>query len=327
MKTSAKTKGVISGILIALFLFEAFDFLGGYDYIKAMAYQPSSKMETVINNLDLTGRGNRILRATSPALDSRELFNEKCDSHKAEIYVLGCYLTGDDAIHLYDVDEKELDGVKESTTAHELLHAVYNRLPFWEKSSLNAEMQSVYDSLADDNDIKVSMKLYGNDDFYDELHSRLGTEIKDLPDALEKYYSAIFNDQDKVVEYYIKYSGTFKKLEQALKDIEEKLNNLKTTIDSEETRLKNVANDLNNRIDDYNKRISAGNYSSVSAARSEGNKLQVDVDKLNSDYDKLNETITEYNNLINEYNNSVIRTNQIFDSINSNSERIETVNN
>ncbi len=327
MTKSAKIRGVIYGILIALFLFEAFDFLGGYDYIKAFAYQPSTEMEGIVKNLDLTSRGERILKATNPTLDSRETFNEKCDSHKVEIYVLGCYLTGDDMIHLYNVDTEELTGVKESTTAHELLHAVYNRLPFWEKSSLNAEMKKVYDSLDAENDIKASLSLYNADDFYDELHSRLGTEMKDLPDGLEKHYAAIFNDQDKIVEYYTSYSGTFKKLEQELRDVEDKLENLKTTIENEESRLKAAASDLNERIDDYNKRVSAGNYSSVSAARTEGNKLQSEVDKLNSDYDKLNDKITEYNKLIVEYNNSVIRTNQIFDSINSNSETIETVNN
>lgn len=327
MKKSAKAKAIIFGILIALFLFEAFDFLGGYDYIKSMAYQPTPEMESVIKNLDLTDRGERILKATNPNLDSREIFNEKCDSHKTEIYVLGCYLTGDDMIHLYNVDTKELNGVRESTAAHELLHAVYNRLPFWEKSSLNDEMKKVYDSLDEKDEIKSSLELYNADDFYDELHSRLGTEKKDLPSGLEKHYAAIFNDQDKVVAYYDNYSGTFKKLEQELRNIEEKLEKLKTTIDEEESRLKTVATDLNSRIDDYNKRVSAGNYTSVSSAQAEGNKLQAEVDKLNSDYDNLNKTITEYNNLINEYNNSVIRTNQIFDSINSNSGKIETVNN
>ncbi len=327
MTKSAKAKGIIFGVLIALLLFEAFDFLGGYDYIKSFAYQPSPEMETVIKNLDLTSRGERILKATNPNLDSHETFNEKCDSHKAEIYVLGCYLTGDDMIHLYDVDREELNGVKESTAAHELLHAVYNRLPFWEKSSLNNQLKEVYNSLDEKSDIKSSMQLYDSDDFYDELHSRLGTEKKDLPDALEKHYAAIFNDQDKIVDYYDKYSGTFKKLEQDLKNIEEKLETLKKEIEDEEARLKNTSTDLNNRIEDYNKRISAGNYSSVSAAQTEGKKLQSEVDKLNSDYDKLNEKITEFNNLISEYNNSVVRTNQIFDSINSNSGNIETVNN
>lgn len=327
MAKSSKAKGVVLGILIALFVFEAFDFLGGYDYIKAMQYQPSAEMETVINNLDLTDRGERILKAANPNLDSRDTFNKKCNSHTVEIYVLGCYLTGDDAIHLYDVDTEELDGVKESTTAHELLHAVYNRLPFWEKSSLNNQLKMVFDSLDENSEIKTSMKLYNDDDFYDELHSRLGTEIKDLPSELEKHYAAIFNDQDAIVDYYEKYSGTFKTLENELKTIEGKLENLKKEIDEEETRLKNTAVDLNIRIDDYNSRVSAGNYSSVSAAKTEGNKLQVEVDKLNSDYDELSKKIAEYNKLIGEYNNSVIRTNQIFDSINSNSEIIETVNN
>lgn len=327
MKKSAKIRAAIYGVLIAILIVEAFDFFGGYDFIKANFYTPSEEMSSIINNLDLTGRGERIFKATNPMLDSKEVFNEKCDSHKAEIYVLGCYLTGEDKIHLYDVDESELNGVKESTAAHELLHAVYLRLPFWEKSSLNNEMQKVYDDLSEDDDIKSSMKLYSNEDFYDELHSRLGTEVKELPTELENHYAAIFNDQDKIVDYYENYSGTFKKYEEETEALSKRITTLQSEIDAEEARLSKLANELNVRIDEYNSRVNSKQYSDINAIRAEGSNLQNEVNNINAAYDALNVKIDEYNNLIAEYNNSVIRTNQIFNSINSNSEQFETVNN
>ncbi len=327
MTKTAKIRAALSGILIAILLVEAFDFFGGYDFIKAGLYQPNEEMSDLISNLELTSRGERILKATKPSLDSKELFNEKCDSHKAEIYVLGCYLTGDDQIHLYDVDETELSGVKESTAAHELLHAVYLRLPFWEKDSLNQKLQSVYDSLAEDDDIKTSLKLYSDNDFYDELHSRLGTEIKDLPYELEKHYEAIFKNQDMVVDYYEKYSGTFKKYEKETEALGKRLETMQTEIDEEERRLAELSKDLNKRIENYNSRVSSHSYTDVRTIRAEGDSLQAEVNSINAAYDALNQKIDEYNNLIVEYNNSVIRTNQIFNSINSNSEQFETVNN
>lgn len=327
MENSSKIKAAIFGVLIAILLVEAFDFLGGYDFIKANFYTPSEPMSRIIEKLDLTSRGERILKATNPTLDSREIFNEKCDSHKAEIYVLGCYLTVDDKIHLYNVEESELAGVKESTTAHELLHAVYLRLPFWEKNSLNEQLKKVYDSLDEKDDIKTSMKLYNDEDFYDELHSRLGTEKKDLSFELEKHYEAIFKDQDKIVDFYKNYSETFKKYEKETEELGKRLSNLQTEIDDEEARLSRLTNELNSKIDNYNNRVNAKQYTDINVIRAEGNALQTEVNNLNAAYNELNAKIDEYNNLIGEYNNSVVRTNQIFSSINSNSGKVETVNN
>ena len=327
MSKASKIRAVIYGVLIALVLFEAFDLLGGYDFIKANAYQPTPEVQSIIEKLDLTGRGERIFKASSPNLDSRETFNEKCESHNSEIYVLGCYLTGDDAIHLYDVKESELNGVVESTAAHELLHAVYNRLPFWEKSSLNQKMRDFYDTLDGEGEIKTSLELYSDNDFYDELHSRLGTEIKNLPEDLEKHYSAIFNDQDKIVDFYEKYSGTFKKYEDNLKNLESRISTLKGEINNESARLKELSSNLNARVEDYNNRVRSNNYTSVNAIRAEGNNLQKEIDDLTAAYDAANKKIIEYNNLIDEYNNSVVRTNQMFDSINSNSTNLNNVTN
>jgi DNA repair exonuclease SbcCD ATPase subunit len=325
MKTSAKVKSVIIGILAILLFVEAFDFLGGYDYIKSSTFTPSSEMSSIIEKLNLTARGERILRAVKPNQDSRDIFNEKCNSHKTEVYVLGCYLAGDDTIHLYAINQKELAGINESTTAHELLHAVYHRLPFWEKTNINDELKMAYDQINDE-DLKSAMSLYNDAEFYDELHSRLGTEIKSLPENLEKYYAKIFKDRSSVVKFYNDYSGTFKKLSDDLKATENKLSELKTKIDSEEARLKQAAKDLNSKIDDYNKRVSEQKYDSIAAARTEGQNLQAEADNLNKEYDALSSSISEYNELVSEYNNSVIRTNQIFDSINSNSKTLETIN-
>lgn len=327
MKKSSKVFNILRGVLIAILVLECFDFFGGYDYIKAATYTPSSEMSSIITSLDLTDRGERILKAASPNLESSDEFNEKCDSNDYEIYVLGCYQTGDDIIHLYNVTEDELDGVRESTTAHELLHAVYKRLPFWERNSLNDQLKNYYNSLRDDDDIKKSMALYDNNDFYDELHSRLGTEVKDLPYELEKHYEAIFKDQDKIVDFYEKYSGTFKKYEEETKKLGEKIEKLKAEIDAETKRLVEVADNLNAKIADYNNRVDKKNYTSIDAVIKEGNDLRAEVNKTNSDYDKLNEVIKEYNGLIAEYNNSVIRTNQIYDSINSNSNKLNELNN
>lgn len=322
-----KTSGIVWGTIIGLLIILTFNFLGGIDYIKANLYTPSGEMQTIIDELGLTGKGVRTLKATSPKLSTREIFNEKCNSHDSKTYVLGCYIISDDNIYLYDIESSDLDGVKESTTAHELLHAIYRRLPFWEKDSLNKELKKAYDALEKDNDIRATMELYNESDFYDELHSRLGTEIKNLPESLEKHYATIFTNQDKIVDFYEKYSSKFKKLEKELKELGTKIEESKKYIDNETARLDKLADELNKKIEDYNKRIEAGNYSSVSAAKNEGNALQNEINSVNKSYDDLNKYIDEYNKMIDNYNSNVIQTNKILDSINSNSEGIESINN
>lgn len=321
----AKIGIIVFGVLIAILGFEAFSFFGGFDYIKASSFTPSGEMQGIIDELDLTDRGVRTFRAVRPNLASRTVFNEKCNSHDSEIYVLGCYVTGDDIIYLYNIEVPELNGVRESTAAHELLHAVYNRLPFWEKNDLNSKLRKVYDSLDEKSDIKTSMELYSDEEFYDELHSRIGTEIKELPAELENHYAKIFNDQDKIVDFYNKYSGTFKALEKEMETLGSKIEEGKRYIDEETARLDALANELNKKIEDYNKRVAAG--SNGSAIQTEGNNLQKEISELEDMYKKLNEYINEYNKMIDEYNSNVIQTNDILDSINSNSSKVEMVNN
>lgn len=327
VKTAKTGLGIILIILVAILGFEAFSFFGGFDYIKAQAYTPSSEMATIIDELDLTERGDRIFRAVSPGLATRTIFNEKCNSHDSEIYVLGCYVTGEDKIYLYNITAENLNGIKESTSAHELLHAVYSRLPFWEKDELNAKLRKVYDSLDASSDIRTSMELYSDNEFYDELHSRIGTEIKSLPSELEEHYATIFNNQDKIVEFYDKYSGTFKQLEKELDALSKKIEEGENYIDQETARLDNLSSELNKKIEDYNARVASGNYDSVSSAQSEANSLQREISELESAYKKLNEYINSYNKLIDQYNENAIQTNEILDSINSNSNNFNSVNN
>ncbi len=324
-KTRRKFRSIALGVVVALFAFQAFEFIGGPDYVKSWFYEPSEEMSGIISELELTGRGERILRAVSPTLEDRETFNKNCESHNSEIYVLGCFLTAKDHIYLYNVEEKDLDGVKESTTAHELLHAVYHRLLFWEKDSLNKELKAFYESLDEDSEIRSSMKLYNEKDLLDELHSRFGTEIKDLPEKLEKHYEAIFKNQDKIVDFYDKYSGKFKELNKEIEELEKKMKSLESFINEETTQLEKLVKNLNSKIETHNKNVRTKNYDSVSLIEAEGKVLQKQYDDLKKRYNELDKVVNDYNKLVKEYNSNVIHTNKLMESINSNSNKMESV--
>lgn len=317
--------GIIIAVLAVIVGAEAFVYFGGPDYFKASAYTPSSEMSDIMSKLDLTDYGTRVIKAVNPSLDSKDKFNSSCGAHDANIYVLGCYLTAKDEVHLYDIESNELDGVKESTAAHELLHAVWNRLPVWDRRNLEAELKDAYDKLPNSSDIKTSMSLYSDDNFYDELHSRLGTEMKALPEGLEKHYATIFKNQDEIVSYYDKYNGTFKELESKLSALQVKIKSEKTDIEEESNNLEKESSELNAKIDDYNKRISSGNYTSESAAKTEGDNLKTESENLGKNFDALNEKIKAHNDLIDEYNNSVVRSNELMDEMNSNTEKTQQI--
>lgn len=317
---------IVAVIILCVAIYQVF---GVSDYIKAANFIPSAEVSSVIGELPLTGKGERILRAVAPELDGRDKFNENCESHNADIYVLGCFDSVSDRLYLYSVETKDLPGIVESTTAHELLHAVWKRTPIIEKFSLESAMQEVYDSLDENSDLKTSMNLYNKDEFYNELHSRLGTEIKDLPDVLEKHYAEYFN-QDEVVAFYDSYSGAYKTLESELKSLDEKISNLKTEIESEINVLKTENDNLNTEIDEHNKKVQEYNSGTdvgmtATELNNEKNKLDQSSSSLQAKYDALNQKIVEHNNLVAEYNSKVVKSNDILDSINSNSEKVENL--
>lgn len=314
--------GIVIAILAVIVGAEAFIYFGGTDYFKASAYSPSSEMSDIMGKLNLTDYGTRVLKAVHPSLDTQDEFNSSCGSHDSNIYVLGCYLTAKDEVHLYNIGSKDLEGVKESTAAHELLHAVWNRLPVWDRRNLESELKTAYDQLPESSDIRTSMSLYSDDNFYDELHSRLGTEMKSLPENLEKHYSTIFKNQDEVVAYYDEYSGTFKEIEAKLGALQVKIKSEKSSIEAESTNLDKEASDLNSKIEDYNKRVSSGNYTSEASARTEGDNLKTETENLSKKYDALNEKIKSYNDLIDDYNSSVVRSNELMDEMNSNTKKV-----
>ena len=143
-----KHRAKFGSFLISLMIISVF--LCAYifqDEFKARDFILTGDLSTITNSLKLTDRANLILRAAHPALQEKEDFNRNCNSHSQEIYVLGCYREDQDRLYIYNVNSSELPGVREVTTAHEMLHAAYHRLLFWEKLDLKDQLQSVYDHL------------------------------------------------------------------------------------------------------------------------------------------------------------------------------------
>lgn len=316
MKHRARFGSLIFTIFIVVTLLCAYAF---QDEFKAGDYALTGDLSSIATSLNLTSRAQLILRATHPSLQEKESFNQNCNSHSQEIYVLGCYREDQDRLYIYNVDSSEIPGVREVTTAHEMLHAAYHRLLFWEKNDLNDQLQSAYQQLPADSDLRVSMQNYQPDEFYDELHSRLGTEVKNLPAPLERYYQRYFIDRQAIVKFNEQYHNVFTELKRETDRLKTSIETKKQAIETQTKQYQEQKQQLNTVISDFNSRAARGDLSNQSDFNTKRQAIVSRIDKLNLEYDQLKKGIEELNSEIAKYNQSIYHNNELIDQINSNS--------
>ena len=315
-----KHRAKFGSFLISLMIISVF--LCAYifqDEFKARDFALTGDLSTITNSLKLTDRANLILRAAHPALQEKEDFNRNCNSHSQEVYVLGCYREDQDRLYIYNVNSSELPGVREVTTAHEMLHAAYHRLLFWEKLDLKDQLQSVYDHLPADSDLRTSMQNYHPDEFYDELHSRIGTEVKDLPAPLERYYQRYFVDRQAIVKFNEQYHNVFTEFKRETDRLKTSIETKKQAIETQTKQYQEQKQQLNEVISDFNSRAARGDFSSQADFNTKRQAIVSRIDKLNLEYDQLKKSIEELNSEITKYNQSIYHNNELIDQINSNS--------
>lgn len=326
---NTKTKSGSVGAVIALIVVLAFIGVIAYlgiafgsltaigDAIKGSGYEPDAEMAKVIERDKFTKAGERILRATYPELEDASVFNQHCYSGaERESSVLGCY--SGDRIYVYDIDNAELDGIKETVLAHELLHAVWNRMSKKERDALSEDLYSVYAHHSAD--FTDHMELYGQEDFCDELHSVIGTQIDsvDLTPALRDHYFKYFQDRNIIVEYYDSYNSKFEALEQKAENLKTQIDNNKAKIDSLTTSYNAAYDSLVADIDNFNARaVQPNGFANRAQFDAERSQLMSRQESLNATYDDLNSLINETNRLVAEYNSNVIQIGDLYDSVNS----------
>ena len=286
------------------------------DWWRGKDYQPVGEMGRIMQDLKLTDRGEFLFRASWPALNSRDDFNTNCRSVlNEETAVLGCYTNNN--IYVYNIESTELDGIRELTTAHELLHAVWRRMSVEERNKLTEELKVVYEQNKDR--LEEEIGTYDESEQQEELYVRAGTEIKKLTDNLEKHYAEIFTEQDLVVSYYDKYIAVFK-------EIEADMNNLKAEMDD-------LDDSINALTDEYERRIKqldadivsfnacaevAGCFTTEEQFNTRRNGLLTERASLEDIYNQINDLIASYNDKVEKYNSDVTRTQHLNEVMNSN---------
>jgi len=288
------------------------------DSVMAWNYQPTAAIEKLSDRMQLTGTGQRYFYANNPHISKAEDFNTRCGDIEVTSVVLGCY-TGT-GIYLYDVESDELDGIEETTAAHEMLHAAYDRLSGSQREKINRLLVKAGDKLEHDPVFAKRMSVYNSlsrDDRINELHSVVGTEVANLDPALEEYYAGLFEDRARIVALYVSYATVFADLQKQSEKLAAQLDAQAKSINARVANYETQARQLNAAIKSFNLRASSGDFSSQNQFDSERSQLTTWSSQLGAERAAINAAIAQYDVDVKKFNSVASHIAELNNSISS----------
>jgi hypothetical protein len=308
---------LVSGVCIAAALWLFFNRQFAMDQVSVWTYQPSAAIASIGQKVEFTDKGKFIFYATKPELESQETFNKECPRQETGSPILGCYTT-DDRIYVYNLTNQKLNGMEEVTAAHEMLHAVWYRTSASDREKLTTELKAAYDTL-DNKELKTRMEYYQRTEpgeFANELHSILGSEVANLGEPLESYYSQFFN-RSAVLALHSQYSGVYTALYERADTLFANMQTLSASIESQSTTYDTAAKQLSADIASFNDRAKNGAFTSQAQFNSERSALVQRTKSLESQRTKINGDIATYTQYYNEYQEIAKQIEVLNDSIDS----------
>lgn len=270
------------------------------DVISGWGYEPSAEVEEIRDDLALTNYGKRVFAATRPALETSESFNQHCENTGEGTNVLGCYLPSDDRVYVYDVTLDELKVSRKSTMAHELLHAIWERFSESDKRKVEELLKEEYHK--HEAELGEVLEYYNSDNRMTELFARIGTEIAEVSDELEKYYARVFEDRQKIVQFYHEYAVPLKELRVQADALKEEILLVKADIAVQRAEYEQKSAALDSDIREFNSCANrAGCFTEARFQRERQvlERRQIEVEQLRT---ALNDKITENNERIQRFN-------------------------
>ena len=278
------------------------------------SYKPSSEIATLATNSFMSHEGRRIFYASGPSVEEAGSFSRNCQKREKSL-VLGCFVQN--KIHIFDIKDKRLMGVKEVTSAHEMLHAVYQRLSSSEKKDLKKMLKAQRNKVYNPRIIEL-IKWYENVEGglppYNEMHSIFGTEIIELDAELERYYSQFFENRKALVSVAENYEAIFTQLQKhsdqllismeesklEIASINEQINHKKMSIESSQLDLDSLKFSIETaREQGFS---TTEQQDQVAAYNSAVNAIRNDVAIYNELVAKFNSAVAHHNSMVKEYN-------------------------
>lgn len=302
---------LIIGFSVMFFGQRLIDFFSGRDY------EPTAEMAQIIEHLELTDEADLVLRAVHPTIQSTEEFNQNCPNRDEEMSTLGCFSPTANRIFIYKVESNELTGIEESVLAHELLHAIYQRMNNIDRTGVNHELQSYYNhhpELFGD-----YLASYSDEQYYTELHSVIGQRVKssEMPRLLRDHYVKYFKNQDQIAEYYRQYRAVFDELKTNIEKLSTEVEATRAEINEKREAYQAHLDEYNQLSQEVRKNIEKGVYKDNKSVQAQYNRISELYEQTEAERLKLNEDINAFNETVAELNAYIERNNALNRIINS----------
>lgn len=272
------------------------------DQVSVWSYTPSESIKRIDQRVDFTAKGQFYFYATQPEVDGSDKFNQDCPRQEVGNPILGCYASG--RIFVYDITDSQLDGMEEVTAAHEMLHAVWERMSPSEQSRIGDLLKAEYRSQINNSDLIERMGYYQRTEpgqFENELNSILGTELTTLSPELEAYYGQYFKDRQNVVSLHAKYDTVFRSLRDRSDALYIDLTALGVSINTKTTAFNSDVAKLAADIEAFNGRAKNGDFASMNQFNTQRATLvarstEIDAERvvIGADIESYNQKYAEY---------------------------------
>ncbi len=290
------------------------------DFWRGMGYKPEGKMQEIEAALELTGRGRQIFAASWPAIGPNVEFNDHCNSHNGDVSLLGCYTGG--RIYVYEVELEELETGNIVTTAHELLHAVWERMSERERGEVRGWLDKLYAEKKEWFD--KELEVYTEGERVEEMYARVGTKLAELPEEAEANYSKFFQNRGRIVEYYERYEAPFLELKAEMEELLLKIENVRAEIDQGKEEYSAKVKELEGKIETFNRCAeTVGCFRNEVEFSARRQALVAETGALDGLREELNKEIEENNRRIDQYRELQAGLGRLNDAVNSNIELIE----
>jgi hypothetical protein len=282
------------------------------DQLVAHQFEASNEILRYASAAGLSQTGELYFLASLPQIVPSVEFDRYCTRNEPGIGVLGCYTIRDRRIYLFDVTDERLTSVEPVVAAHEMLHAAWARLSVEERNRLAELLEEGFASLPQDHRLRERIASYEADNpasRIPELYAILGTEIRDLPQALEDHYSLYFSDRDRVVslsdEVYRVFSEVSDELQALATDLESRaaeIEGLRYTWEQTSASLRGDISAFNADMEAFRVRAESGGFRTQSEYDQARNALEQRRPGLEQRQTKVRDLRTTLQAKIDEYN-------------------------
>jgi hypothetical protein len=274
------------------------------DWLRLRNYQPPAEIAALVDGASMTSRSQHLFYINHPLLEGKQGFNQHCADKDQETAVLGCYHGDRQGIYLYAVDDVRLQGVREVTAAHEMLHQAYDRLNTVERQRIDKLLNEYYSHGLQQANIQQKIANYTKQKdvvLTSEMHSIFGSEVRKLPPELEQYYARYFKDRLKVVTLSEAYQAEFDRRERLVTEYDTQLGSLKAQIDGNKASLDRRLSELTRKEREVNDAF----------AKQDATQYRAAIVAYNSQVEAYNAKVNATRSLIQQYNTVVIQRNEI----------------